>query len=494
MGQSLLRNQEKMNNLVSGKTNEWEVVLGLEVHAQIKSKSKLFSSAPTDWGAEPNSQVSLVDSGMPGALPVINETCVDQAILTGLSLNAKINEISIFDRKNYFYPDLPQGYQISQFEHPIVSGGFLMIETKNGPKKIGITRLHLEQDAGKSIHDQDLSNSFIDLNRSGCGLMEIVSEPDMRSTEEVGQYVKKLRSILRYVGSCDGNMEKGNLRVDVNVSVRLPGKELGTRCEIKNVNSIKFIQQAIEYEANRQIKIIEDGGIINQETRLFDPNKGETRSMRGKEESHDYRYFPDPDLPPLVLSNKKIKQLEEILPELPDDKKKRFVDDYKIKDYDSEIIVNDQDVSDFFEKLVNNRDSKMVVSWITGELFSYLKKIEKNLPESNISVEKFGELLDLISDGTISNRVAKEIFVEYLQSNKSAKEFISDKGLVQVSDTSELDKMIDQVLKENPKMVDDYKGGKDKLLGFFVGQVMKISGGKANPQLVNNMLKDKLNK
>ncbi len=483
-----------MNNLVSGKTNEWEVVLGLEVHAQIKSKSKLFSSAPTDWGAEPNSQVSLVDSGMPGALPVINETCVDQAILTGLSLNAKINEISIFDRKNYFYPDLPQGYQISQFEHPIVSGGFLMIETKNGPKKIGITRLHLEQDAGKSIHDQDISNSFIDLNRSGCGLMEIVSEPDMRSAEEVGQYVKKLRSILRYVGSCDGNMEKGNLRVDVNVSVRLPGKDLGTRCEIKNVNSIKFIQQAIEYETNRQIKIIEDGGIINQETRLFDPNKGETRSMRGKEESHDYRYFPDPDLPPLILSSEKIKQLEEILPELPDDKKKRFVNDYKIKDYDSEIIVNDQDVSDFFEKLVNNRDSKMVVSWITGELFSYLKKIDKNLSDSNISIEKFGELLDLISDGTISNRVAKEIFVEYLQSNKSAKEFISDKGLVQVSDTSELNKMIDQVLKDNPKMVDDYKGGKDKLLGFFVGQVMKISSGKANPQLVNNMLKEKLNK
>ena len=483
-----------MNNLVSGKTNEWEVILGLEVHAQIKSKSKLFSSAPTDWGAEPNSQVSLVDSGMPGALPVINETCIDQAILTGLSLNAKINETSIFDRKNYFYPDLPQGYQISQFEHPIVSGGFLMIETKNGPKKIGITRLHLEQDAGKSIHDQDISNSFIDLNRSGCGLMEIVSEPDMRSAEEVGQYVKKLRSILRYVGSCDGNMEKGNLRVDVNVSVRLPGKDLGTRCEIKNVNSIKFIQQAIEYETSRQIKIIEDGGIINQETRLFDPNKGETRSMRGKEESHDYRYFPDPDLPPLILSSEKIKHLKEILPELPDDKKKRFINDYKIKDYDSEIIVNDKDVSDFFEKLVNKRDSKMVVSWITGELFSYLKKIDKNLSESNISVEKFGELLDLISDGMISNRVAKEIFVEYLQSNKSAKEFISDKGLVQVSDTSELTKMIDQVLKENPKMVDDYKSGKDKLLGFFVGQVMKVSSGKANPQLVNNMLKEKLNK
>ncbi len=494
MGQNLLRNQDKMNNLVSGKTNEWEVILGLEVHAQIKSKSKLFSSAPTDWGAEPNSQVSLVDSGMPGALPVINETCIDQAILTGLSLNAKINETSIFDRKNYFYPDLPQGYQISQFEHPIVSGGFLMIETKNGPKKIGITRLHLEQDAGKSIHDQDISNSFIDLNRSGCGLMEIVSEPDMRSAEEVGQYVKKLRSILRYVGSCDGNMEKGNLRVDVNVSVRLPGKDLGTRCEIKNVNSIKFIQQAIEYETSRQIKIIEDGGIINQETRLFDPNKGETRSMRGKEESHDYRYFPDPDLPPLILSSKKIKHLKEILPELPDDKKKRFINDYKIKDYDSEIIVNDKDVSDFFEKLVNKRDSKMVVSWITGELFSYLKKIDKNLSESNISVEKFGELLDLISDGMISNRVAKEIFVEYLQSNKSAKEFISDKGLVQVSDTSELTKMIDQVLKENPKMVDDYKSGKDKLLGFFVGQVMKVSSGKANPQLVNNMLKEKLNK
>ncbi|MAZ07824.1 MAG: Asp-tRNA(Asn)/Glu-tRNA(Gln) amidotransferase GatCAB subunit B, partial [Rickettsiales bacterium] len=388
----------------------------------------------------------------------------------------------------------PQGYQISQFEHPIVSGGFLMIETKNGPKKIGITRLHLEQDAGKSIHDQDISNSFIDLNRSGCGLMEIVSEPDMRSAEEVGQYVKKLRSILRYVGSCDGNMEKGNLRVDVNVSVRLPGKDLGTRCEIKNVNSIKFIQQAIEYEANRQIKIIEDGGIINQETRLFDPNKGETRTMRGKEESHDYRYFPDPDLPPLILSSEKIKKLKEILPELPDDKKRRFINDYKIKDYDSEIIVNDQEVSDFFEKLVNKRDSKIVVSWITGELFSYLKKNDKNLSESNVSVEKFGELLDLISDGTISNRVAKEIFVEYLQSNKNAKEFISDKELIQVSDTSELNKMIDQVLKENPKMVDDYKGGKDKLLGFFVGQVMKISNGKANPQLVNNMLKDKLNK
>ena len=483
-----------MSYLIDGKTGKWELVMGLEVHAQIKSNSKLFSTASTYWGAKPNSQVELVDSGMPGALPVINEYCVDQAIKTGLSLNAKINNRSIFDRKNYFYPDLPQGYQISQFEHPIVGKGFLVIETEDGQKRIGITRIHLEQDAGKSIHDQDDKSSFIDLNRSGCALMEIVSEPDLNSPQEAAQYVKKLRAILKCIGSCDGNMERGNLRADVNVSVRKPGEKLGTRCEIKNVNSIKFIQQAIQYESKRQVDLLEDGHNINQETRLFDPNKGETRSMRGKEESHDYRYFPDPDLPPLILSSKKIKHLKEILPELPDDKKKRFINDYKIKDYDSEIIVNDKDVSDFFEKLVNKRDSKMVVSWITGELFSYLKKIDKNLSESNISVEKFGELLDLISDGMISNRVAKEIFVEYLQSNKSAKEFISDKGLVQVSDTSELTKMIDQVLKENPKMVDDYKSGKDKLLGFFVGQVMKVSSGKANPQLVNNMLKEKLNK
>jgi len=481
-----------MSYLIKGKSKNWEIVLGLEVHAQIKSKSKLFSMAPTDWGSEPNSQVALVDAGMPGALPVINEFCVDQAVLTGLSLNAKINKKSVFDRKNYFYPDLPQGYQISQFEFPIVSSGFLNIETENGEKKIGITRLHLEQDAGKSIHDQDAINSFIDLNRSGCALMEIVSEPDMRSPSEAAEYVKKLRSILRCVGSCDGNMEKGNLRADVNVSVREPNGELGTRCEIKNVNSIKFIQQAIEFESKRQIKLIESGEKIAQETRLFDPIKGETRSMRSKEESHDYRYFPDPDLPPLIISDEKIEKLRLNLPELPDARKKRFIDEYGLKKYDANILTSDMDISNFFEKTVKGRDSKLVVSWLTGELFSYLKRVEKNLSESRISPDKLGNLLDLISDGTISNRLAKEIFDEYLGSNKTAKDFVNEKGVTQLSDSTEIIKMIEDVLLKNPKMVDDYKAGKEKLLGFFVGQVMQISKGKANPQLVNKMLKDKL--
>ena len=363
-----------MSYLINGKTGKWELVMGLEVHAQIKSNSKLFSTASTHWGAKPNSQVELVDSGMPGALPVINEYCVDQAIKTGLSLNAKINKKSIFDRKNYFYPDLPQGYQISQFEHPIVGNGFLVIETEEGQKKIGITRIHLEQDAGKSIHDQDDKSSFIDLNRSGCALMEIVSEPDLNSPQEAAQYVKKLRAILKCIGSCDGNMERGNLRADVNVSVRKPGEKLGTRCEIKNVNSIKFIQQAIEYESKRQVELIESGQNINQETRLFDPNNGETRSMRGKEESHDYRYFPDPDLPPLVINDDRIEKIKNQLPELPDEKKKRFKEQYKLKDYDAEILVEDQFISSFFEELVEKRDSKIVVSWITVELFSYLKK------------------------------------------------------------------------------------------------------------------------
>ena len=363
-----------MSYLIDGKTGKWELVMGLEVHAQIKSNSKLFSKASTFWGGKPNSQVELVDSGMPGALPVINEYCVDQAIKTGLSLNAKINKKSIFDRKNYFYPDLPQGYQISQFEHPIVGNGFLVIETEDGQKRIGITRIHLEQDAGKSIHDQDHQNSFIDLNRSGCALMEIVSEPDLNSPQEAAQYVKKLRAILRCIGSCDGNMERGNLRADVNVSVRKPGQKLGTRCEIKNVNSIKFIQQAIEYESRRQVELLENGQNISQETRLFDPNNGETRTMRGKEESHDYRYFPDPDLPPLLINDDRIEKIKKELPELPDEKKKRFKEQYKLKDYDAEILVEDQFVSSFFEELVEKRDSKIVVSWVTVELFSYLKK------------------------------------------------------------------------------------------------------------------------
>ena len=481
-----------MTYFIEGKKFKWEVVLGLEVHAQIKSNSKLFSTASTEWGAEPNSQVELVDCGMPGALPVINEYCVDQAILTGLSINAKINQKSIFDRKNYFYPDLPQGYQISQFEFPIVGNGFLIIETSNGQKKIGITRLHLEQDAGKSIHDNDIKNTLIDLNRSGCALMEIVSEPDLRSPEEAAQYVKKLRSILRCIGTCDGNMERGNLRADVNVSVRRPNSDLGTRCEIKNVNSIKFIQQAIEYEAARQVDLIENGEKIIQETRLFDPNKGETRSMRGKEESHDYRYFPDPDLPPLIITQEKIEKLKQSMPELPDEKKKRFIEEYNINDYDAGVLTDDQFVANYFEEVVTKRDPKLVVSWITGELFSYLKKNDLELSESLILPTKIGGLLDLIISGKISNRQAKELFEDFLKSELDAEKFISKMGVEQVSDENQIQELINTVLQKNPKMVDDYKNGKEKLFGFFVGQIMKESKGKANPQIVNKILKDKL--
>ena len=483
-----------MPYFVEGQESKWEVVLGLEVHAQINTLSKLFSPSSTGYGAEPNSQVNLVDAGMPGALPVINEECVKQAVITGLGLNAKINLKSIFDRKNYFYPDLPQGYQISQFENPIVGSGHLVIETEEGTKKIGITRLHLEQDAGKSIHDQDFENSFIDLNRSGCALMEIVSEPDLRSPTEVSLYIKKLRSILRYLGSCDGNMEKGNLRADVNVSVRQFGAELGTRCEIKNVNSIKFIQQAIEYEARRQVKLIESGKIVEQQTRLFDSQKGETRAMRSKEESHDYRYFPDPDLPPLILDKKIIEDLKLQLPELPDKKKIRFIEKYGIKKYDAEILVSEKEVAEYFEKLVSNREPKMVVTWLTGELFSYLNKKNLDSPQSAISVEKFGELLDLINDGTLSNRLAKELFVEFIESNISASELVKKKGMVQISDENEIINMIETVLDQNHKMLEEYRSGKDKLFGFFVGQVMKISNGKANPQMVNSLLTKQLKK
>ena len=426
------------------------------------------------------------------ALPVINKECIRQAIITGLGLNAKINLKSIFDRKNYFYPDLPQGYQISQFEHPIVGNGFINIETEEGTKKIGITRLHLEQDAGKSIHDQDFDNSFIDLNRSGCALMEIVSEPDLRSPMDAAEYVKKLRSILRYVGSCDGNMEKGNMRADVNVSVREFGSELGTRCEIKNVNSIKFIQQAIEYEAKRQVEILESGGNIEQQTRLFDSQKCETRTMRSKEESHDYRYFPDPDLPPLVIDKQLVEELDKILPELPDKKKERFIKEFGIKNYDAEILVSEKFVADFFEELIPDRDPKLVLSWLTGELFSYLNKKNLNIVNCGISVNKLGSLIDLIQNGTLSNRMAKDLFEEYLDNDKSAIDLVNEKGLTQVSDDKEINLMIDKVLEENPKMLEQYNSGKDKLFGFFVGQVMKISNGKANPQMVNNLLKKKL--
>jgi len=483
-----------MKNLIKGKNNLWEIVLGLEVHAQIKSRSKLFSSASTEYGSEPNSQVNLVDAGMPGALPVINDHCIKQAIITGLGLNAKINKKSVFDRKNYFYPDLPQGYQISQFEYPIVGEGFLVIDTDEGEKKIGITRLHLEQDAGKSIHDQDFENTFIDLNRSGCALMEIVSEPDMRSALEAAEYVKKLRTILQYVGSCDGNMEKGNLRADVNVSVRIPGEKLGTRCEIKNVNSIKFIQQAIKFEAERQIQLLENGEQIFQETRLFDPNKLETRTMRNKEESHDYRYFPDPDLPPLILEDSLIDNLKNDLPELPDKKKRRFISQYKLKEYDAEILVSEKDVSLFFEELVEGREPKLVVSWLTGELFAYLNKKNLTLKNSGVTVKKLADLIDLILDETLSNRQAKEIFEVYLDGKKSAKELISEKGLTQISNENEISDIVVSVLNKNPDVLEDYKSGKDRLFGFFVGQVMKLSKGKANPQIVNKILKEKLMK
>ena len=481
-----------MSYFIEGKIKKWEVLLGLEVHAQISASSKLFSSASTAYGAEPNSQVNLVDAGMPGALPVINKECIKQAIITGLGLNAKINLRSIFDRKNYFYPDLPQGYQISQFEYPIVGNGFINIETEEGTKKIGITRLHLEQDAGKSLHDQDFDNSFIDLNRSGCALMEIVSEPDLRSPADASEYVKKLRSILRYVGSCDGNMEKGNMRADVNVSVREFGSELGTRCEIKNVNSIKFIQQAIEYEAKRQVEILESGGKIQQQTRLFDSQNCETRAMRSKEESHDYRYFPDPDLPPLVIDSQLVEELSKSLPELPDKKKERFIKEFGIKNYDAEILVTEKFIADFFEELIPNRDPKLVLSWLTGELFSYLNKRNLNIVNSGISVNKLGSLIDLIQNGTLSNRMAKEIFEEYLDNDKSAIDLVNEKGMTQVSDDKEIDLMIDKVLEENPKMLEQYNSGKEKLFGFFVGQVMKISDGKANPQMVNNLLSKKL--
>ena len=470
----------------------WELVVGIEIHAQVKSNSKLFSSSSTNFGSGPNSQVSLVDAAMPGMLPVINKFCVEQAVRSGIGLNAKINNKSIFDRKNYFYQDLPQGYQISQFKDPIVGNGFIEISSNGQSKKIGIERLHLEQDAGKSLHDQDPNYTFVDLNRSGIALMEIVSKPDISSADEAVEYVKKVRSILRYLDTCDGNMEQGSLRADVNVSVNKPGDSFGTRCEIKNLNSFKFIHSAIIYEAKRQIRLIESGESIHQETRLYNIDTGETRSMRSKEDAHDYRYFPDPDLPPLIISDEKVNLLKEKLPELPDEKKNRFMREFNLSSYDAEVIVNDKDTALFFEKLVKGRDSKVVTNWITGEVFSYLKKINKDIKNSGIAPEKIGSLIDLIVDEKISNRQAKEVFEEYMKSMDDATTFIEKKGLVQLSDQSEIYKIIDKVLSDNPKMVDDYKNGKDKLFGFFIGQVMKISKGKANPKLVNELLVKRL--
>ena len=473
---------------------EYEVIIGLEVHAQVLSESKLFSSSPTKFGSEPNTQVSLVDAAFPGMLPVINEFCIKQAIKTGIGLNAKINNKSIFDRKNYFYADLPQGYQISQYKNPIVGEGSVTLDMPDGEKMIGIERLHLEQDAGKSIHDIDPQNTLVDLNRSGVALMEIVSKPDLRSLDEVNAYIKKLRSIMRYLGTCDGNMQEGSLRADVNVSVRKKGEtELGTRCEIKNVNSIKFMQMAIDYEANRQVDILEEGGSIDQETRLFDTKKNETRSMRTKEDAHDYRYFPDPDLLPLELNDDFINEIKKEIPELPDEKKKRFIEKFNLSPYEANILVSDIETSKYFEDVSKNSDVKLATNWITGELFALLNNKSIEITESPITSENLAKLINLIKDGTISGKIAKTVFEIMADSGKDPKKIVEEKGLKQQSDPKELEKIIDKVISDNPKNVEAYKSGKDKLFGFFVGQVMKQSNGKANPQLVNEILKRKLN-
>ena len=480
--------------LILRDNKEYEVIIGLEVHAQVLSESKLFSSSPTTFGSEPNTQVSLVDAAFPGMLPVINEFCIKQAIKTGIGLNAKINNKSIFDRKNYFYADLPQGYQISQYKNPIVGEGSVTLDMPDGEKMIGIERLHLEQDAGKSIHDIDPQNTLVDLNRSGVALMEIVSKPDLRSLDEVNAYIKKLRSIMRYLGTCDGNMQEGSLRADVNVSVRKKGEtELGTRCEIKNVNSIKFMQMAIDYEANRQVDILEEGGSIDQETRLFDTKKNETRSMRTKEDAHDYRYFPDPDLLPLELNDDFINEIKKEIPELPDEKKKRFIEKFNLSPYEANILVSDIETSKYFEDVSKNSDVKLATNWITGELFALLNNKSIEITESPITSENLAKLINLIKDGTISGKIAKTVFEIMADSGKDPKKIVEEKGLKQQSDPKELEKIIDKVISDNPKNVEAYKLGKDKLFGFFVGQVMKQSNGKANPQLVNEILKKKLN-
>jgi len=485
--------KENGKYLVEGEKGKWEVVIGLEVHAQVTSKSKLFSGSSTKFGAEPNTQVSLVDSAFPGMLPVINEFCVHQAIKTGLGLNAKINPYSVFDRKNYFYPDLPQGYQISQYKNPIVGEGVITLDLPDGNKKIGIERLHLEQDAGKSVHDLNPTNTFVDLNRSGVALMEIVSKPDLRSPDEVNAYVKKLRSIMRYLGTCDGNMQEGSLRADVNVSVRKEGDtNLGTRCEIKNVNSIKFMQMAIVYEAQRQVELLESGKKIKQETRLFDTKKNETRSMRSKEDAHDYRYFPDPDLLPLNLDKNLIEKIKKNLPELPDQKKERFISEYSLTPYEATILVSEKEISDYFEAVVKSSDKKLAKNWIMGDLFASLNEKNISISESPVTSSKMAQLIDSISSGVISGRIAKEVFEIMKKTGEDPKKIIESKGLQQKSDPKELEKIIDKIILENKDKVVQYKAGKDKLFGFFVGQVMKVSGGKANPQLVNEIFKKKL--
>src|ERR1051326_1482775 len=481
-----------MSSLIEGRTGKWEVVIGLETHAQVIAKSKLFSGAATAFGAEPNTQVSPVDAAFPGMLPVLNRHCVEQAVKTGLGLDAQINRESVFARKNYFYPDLPAGYQISQYELPIVGHGKITLDMPDGStREIGITRLHLEQDAGKSLHDQHPTQTYVDLNRAGIALMEIVSEPDLRSAEEAGLYVRKLRSILRYLGTCDGNMEEGSLRCDCNVSVRRPGATLGTRCEIKNLNSVRFVMQAIEHEARRQIEILEEGGTIKQETRLYDTERGHTRPMRSKEDAHDYRYFPDPDLLPLVLDEAWIATLRAQLPELPDAKKARFVAEYGLRPEDADVLVAERATAEYFERVARGRDPKAAAFWVIGDLFGALNKKGLGIKAAPITPEQLGGLLDMIADGTISGRIAKDVFAEMIETGADAAALVEQKGLRQMSDTGMIEAAVDAALAAHPAQVAQYAGN-PKVLGFFVGQVMTATGGKANPALVNDLLKKKL--
>ena len=487
----------KPSKLIKGATGDWEVVIGLEIHAQVTSNSKLFSGSSTEFGGAPNAHVSLVDAARPGMLPVINEECVTQAVRTGLGLKAQINLRSTFDRKNYFYPDLPQGYQISQYKSPIVGEGTVIAETEDGESfSVGIERLHLEQDAGKLLHDQQPTMTFVDLNRSGVALMEIVSKPDLRSSDQARAYVTKLRSILRYLGTCDGDMEKGSLRADVNVSVRRPGEPFGTRCEIKNVNSIRFIGQAIEYEARRQIEILEDGGSIDQETRLFDAVKGETRSMRTKEEAHDYRYFPDPDLLPLEFTQAFVDGLKAQLPELPDEKKARFISDFGLSLYDAGVLVSERESANFYEAVLaaladSKRDGKLAANWVINELFGRLNKEGKDIASSPVSSQQLGAILDLIGEGTISGKIAKDLFEIIWTEGGDPRTVVEARGMKQVTDLGAIEKVVDDIIAANPDKVAQAKA-KPALVGWFVGQVMKSSDGKANPQAVNDLLKSKL--
>ena len=482
----------RQNNLIDGATGSWEMVIGLEVHAQVSSNAKLFSGASTEFGGAPNSHVSLVDAAMPGMLPVINEECVRQAIRTGLGLKAQINLYSVFDRKNYFYPDLPQGYQISQYKYPIVGEGVVILDMKDGTTvEVGIERVHLEQDAGKSLHDQHPDYSYVDLNRSGVALMEIVSRPDLRSSEEARTYVTKLRSILRYLGTCDGNMEQGSLRADVNVSVRKPGDPLGTRCEIKNVNSIRFIGQAIEYEARRQIGILEEGGKIDQETRLFDTKSGKTRPMRSKEEAHDYRYFPDPDLLPLELTQGYVDEIAAALPELPDEKRARFIAAFGLSPYDAGVLVADKESADFFETVAVGRDAKLAANWVMGDFFGALNRVGKGIADSPVTAAHLGELIDLITGEVISGRIAKDVFEIMVETGEAPSRIVEERGLKQVTDSGAIEKAVDAVIAANPKQVEQVRL-KPQTLGWFVGQVMKATGGKANPAAVNEILRRKL--